>query len=97
MPISVQIKCDICGAVKQQTNHWYLADISIDNGLLDIRPFDLQMAQEFNLSILCGEACVHKYISQNLASLHRSEAADQTTEFKAAITPLDDEQKDTLR
>ena len=69
-------ECDICHTEKKDSNHWYLGRIQdmfseAENQsfhMLQIVPFDLSMAH--NWIILCGEACVHKFISQNLATLH---------------------------
>ena len=72
MPISTEIKCDNCGAVKQATNHWYLVYM-LRNKYITIMPFDFNLAQSVECVILCGEACTMKYISAQLSLLHASE------------------------
>jgi len=52
-----QYKCDGCGAIKGEANHWWLA--SNLSGSLAIAPWDggwaVDRAQHY-----CGAACVHK-------------------------------------
>ena len=54
-----QIKCDFCGHIKAETNHWYRLGID-DDGELIIIPPDC-IGHPFNDDIFldaCGEKCV---------------------------------------
>jgi hypothetical protein len=68
MGISVKVSCDQCGVEKLQTNHWYMATKGTKN--INLQPLDVVMLNEFSYDVLCGEACVHSFLAQNLASLH---------------------------
>jgi hypothetical protein len=75
-------ECDMAGCeqTRKPSNHWFLAENieSLENQYSQIRiyPFTEKMAEvkseisKDGMKVLCGEACVHKYISQSLASLH---------------------------
>ncbi len=66
MGISVKIECDQCKQLRQETNHWYMAEV-FENMRINIFPLDVSNVRQ---KVLCGEACVHSFIAQNLASLH---------------------------
>ncbi len=61
--------CDICGAVKETTNHWWKLGIdrATENKQLAILPFNDDWEPEdyweerFDL---CGESCVLKQVSE---------------------------------
>lgn len=75
MAREIVYKCDMpdCAQVRTPTNHWFLASDTRYGSLLVIVPFTEELANDsYNRICLCGEACVHKFISQNLASLHQS-------------------------
>lgn len=85
MAYSAEFTCDICGAERSSENHWYQAGISkgfpIGISIFKFYELDARDSNSRNKH-LCGEACVHKFISQNLASLYgreRSDAAMQDT------------------
>ena len=65
MGIKTSYECDICHTEKKDSNNWYM--VSVESCIL-IWPFKQNKLD--NKVILCGEACVHKFISQNLATLH---------------------------
>lgn len=73
MSIKILITCDCCGAERKEQNHWFLAHCltALENvsGQLRIDTFNLEMAQEFNYDILCGEACVQQWISLNIGRI----------------------------
>jgi hypothetical protein len=78
MARKVIYECDMAGCeqTRKPSNHWFVAFKACGNAL-NIQPLN---EEEITIQIesgivqvpviLCGEACVHKYISQNLASLH---------------------------
>jgi len=66
VPLDITATCDVCGIAKQTCNHWWIARQS--TGALVIRVYTLAGAQE-GRAILCGEACLHKWVAMNLGSL----------------------------
>ncbi len=68
MGIDVVYKCDNCGIEKQKTNRWF--QITRANAAIRIEALDYRDVSVDNRIILCGEACVHTYIAQSLATLH---------------------------
>lgn len=64
--------CDVCEAQRQKSNHWFIGSISQHHLMLET--FTVSGAKDGlnNTFLFCGEACVSKWISANLASLHRS-------------------------
>jgi hypothetical protein len=71
MPLISTAKCDLCGAERQATNHWFLGRIShsVRKRLAILSYTDAEAAQ--GGSILCGESCLHKWLGQNLEKLAR--------------------------
>lgn len=82
MARQVVYECDMpgCSATRTPTNHWFLTEIITNDDFqysqIKIYPFYELLAEDKSASnsaksmtILCGEACVHKFISQNLSSL----------------------------
>jgi len=71
MGIRTVIECDVCGKQKQETNNWLM--ISTVSNAIVIRPISpAEVREDIHLhwTCLCGEACVIKFVSQNLAALH---------------------------
>ena len=66
MPLDITATCDVCGAIRQKSNSWWIARQS--TGALVIRAYTLTGAQE-GRAILCGEACLHKWVAANLGLL----------------------------
>lgn len=69
MATSTQISCDICGAVKQATNHWFVARTSTYGVRgIAILPINDRTASDpvpgVTLQHICGESCAHKRLSQ---------------------------------
>ena len=63
-----QITCDVCGAQKQDTNHWFVV-VSGDTGtgvVTDQQYRDLiEKVPPFVITVdCCGEACVLKKVSE---------------------------------
>lgn len=75
MPLDITATCDVCGALRQKTNRWWIARQS--TGALVIRAYTLAGAQE-GRAILCGEACLHKWVAANLGSLLEKEKEKET-------------------
>ena len=68
MGITTEVKCDVCEKQKQQTNHWYMVNVSYES--IVIRPLDTNDLDEFQWIICCGEGCTSNYLSAKLATLH---------------------------
>jgi hypothetical protein len=69
MPLTSTAKCDLCGAERKQCNHWFLGRISrgVRRRLAILSYTDAEAAQGGD--ILCGEGCLHKWLTQNLEKL----------------------------
>jgi hypothetical protein len=61
------ITCDMCGAQKRQTNHWFVA--REESGEMRIRGWNSLHLLSHGTKHLCGETCVHKLVSQFLMTL----------------------------
>ena len=71
MACQVTFTCDVCSTVRGLTNNWYLARTKeYQHLVITVIPFDYDMAREGHYMVLCGENCVHTFISQNLSTLH---------------------------
>jgi len=68
MAIETIAKCDLCGAVRQACNHWFLGRHGGGRQSLVILSYSLSEAHEGG-DILCGEGCLHKWLTQNLGEL----------------------------
>lgn len=71
MIIPGQIKCDVCGAVKGETNHWLVA-VTVSNraGIMFI-PAECVEESRNPLAVyedICGHDCAHKHFSRWLES-----------------------------
>lgn len=57
--------CDICGAERKQTNHWFIAEEKA-NGMMSLYPWALPKSEGYHdqpgLKHLCGHQCVHLLI-----------------------------------
>jgi len=82
MARKVSDECDIlgCNSVHTPTNHWFQVRKALAGNII-IEPYNEEeidfdyknrvlKGEKSTYILLCGEECVHKYISQNLASLH---------------------------
>ncbi len=59
------ISCDICGAEKKQTNHWYVA--CEQGGELRVGGWNSRMRQRPGAKHLCGQTCLHKLVDEFMA------------------------------
>ncbi len=78
---SEAVTCDICGRAKQETNHWFVAICR--HGIISICP---TWATAFYAAItespderqdLCGEDCLHKWLSAHLPELKETNAKNK--------------------
>ena len=57
-----QVTCDVCGAQKQETNHWFMLSVGDqDIFVLASSSYRDNYAEPIDL---CGEACVLKKVSE---------------------------------
>lgn len=75
------ITCDICGAEKHQTNHWFIA--YEESGELRISGWNSPRLLCQGTKHLCGERCLHKMIDKFLSEL-MNKSSHSTTEDKPA-------------
>ncbi len=93
--IRLAISCDICGAEKKQTNHWFVA--YEHSGELRISGWNSRNTKRAGSRHLCGQTCLHKlvdeFMAQTIAGDRASAAAEQEISESAAEThyaaPLD--------
>lgn len=60
-----QVKCDVCGVVKQETNHWFLVFISSGMRGFDVRVLlgDINTYDNPHEDV-CGSECLHKLLDK---------------------------------
>jgi hypothetical protein len=68
------ISCDICGAEKKQTNHWYVA--CEQGSEMRLGGWNSRMRQRPGAKHLCGQTCLHKLVDEFMA---RASAARGTS------------------
>lgn len=75
----MQLECDDCGFVKQETNKWYITYRRTD-GALVIEKLNYQQCLEWtitpelqplDLKLHHGDSCLIKYLSETVPSLHK--------------------------
>jgi len=59
------ISCDICGAEKKQTNHWFVA--CEQGGELRLSGWGSNIRQRPGTKHLCGQTCLHKLVDEYIA------------------------------
>ena len=67
------ISCDICGAEKKQTNHWFVA--SEQAGELRISGWSSRNRLRSGSKHLCGQTCLHKLVDEFMAHSIRERIA----------------------
>ncbi len=72
------ISCDICGAEKKQTNHWYVA--CEQAGEMRLGGWNSRMRQRPGAKHLCGQTCLHKLVDEFMARTSAARGASATTE-----------------
>lgn len=66
--------CDICGAVRKEANHWFTAqrELVAKQTWLTLWPWPTGHKAEGNISHLCGESCVLKFVQQYMQEVKNS-------------------------
>jgi hypothetical protein len=59
------ISCDICGAEKKQTNHWFVA--CEQGGELRVSGWNSRNRLRAGSKHLCGQTCLHKLVDEFMA------------------------------
>ena len=85
--IRLAISCDICGAEKKQTNHWFVAYEHA--GELRIGGWNSRYCKRAGSRHLCGQTCLHKlvdeFMAQAIAEDREMAAAEQASLETQAI------------
>ncbi|HEY1767928.1 MAG TPA: hypothetical protein VGG26_09745 [Terracidiphilus sp.] len=61
------ISCDICGAEKRQTNHWFVAYEA--SGELRLGSWASRNRSRPGSKHLCGQTCMHKFVDEFMARI----------------------------
>lgn len=86
------ISCDICGAEKRQTNHWFVAHTR--GGELRVAGWNANGRMRAGAKHLCGQVCLHKLMDEFIAgtisnrAAVASEASDRAESIAATDTSL---------
>lgn len=72
------ISCDICGAEKKQTNHWFVA--SEQAGELRVSGWNSRNRLRPGTKHLCGQTCLHKLVDEFMARSIAGRAAAPAAE-----------------
>jgi hypothetical protein len=75
------ISCDICGAEKKQTNHWFVAYTHA--GELRVSGWGAQGKIRAGSKHLCGQTCLHKLVDEFIAGGATSKVYAPTAEAGA--------------
>lgn len=71
------ISCDICGAEKKQTNHWFVA--YEQGGELRVSGWNSRNRLRPGSKHLCGQTCLHKLVDDFMARTLRARAPQAAT------------------
>jgi hypothetical protein len=80
------ISCDICGAEKKQTNHWFVAYTHA--GELRVSGWGVQGRVRAGSKHLCGQTCLHKLVDEFIAAGANGRVHTPTPEFAAGEGPM---------
>ncbi len=61
--------CDVCGALKQETNHWIIAREKFEDGSILYALWGHTIAIASDRRHLCGAECAAKHLSNYLGKL----------------------------
>jgi hypothetical protein len=86
------ISCDICGAEKKQTNHWFVA--YEQGGELRVSGWNSRNRTRPGSKHLCGQTCLHKLVDDFMARTivrgqgHVAASTAETDAVEAVMHPL---------
>lgn len=72
------ISCDVCGAEKKQTNHWFV--VCELGGELRLAAWSSRMRLRAGAKHLCGQTCLHKLVDEYMARTIAGRVAAATAE-----------------
>src|ERR1700747_1949665 len=83
------ISCDICGAEKRQTNHWFVAYAHA--GELRVTGWSATRRLRAGSKHLCGQTCLHKLVDEFIAGtmVNRPHCAPGSSECQEPIASTD--------
>ena len=61
---TTKVTCDVCGAEKRETNHWYM--VSFSDAFESVSVFVPDPDIEHNSVDVCGKPCAIRLISERL-------------------------------
>jgi hypothetical protein len=73
MIVSTTYRCEICNAVRGESNNWFMGVMLIDEINIYAFPSNPSESERDRCVALCGESCVTKYVSSNLNKLHEDD------------------------
>jgi len=79
--IRLAISCDICGAEKKQTNHWFVA--YEQGGELRVGGWNARFCKKADARHLCGQTCLHKLVDEFMAQTIADDRAAAEPEITA--------------
>jgi hypothetical protein len=82
------ISCDICGAEKKQTNHWFVT--SEQGGELRVSGWSSRNRLRAGSKHLCGQTCLHKLVDEFMASLVAGRKSQPAADIALLDEPLPD-------
>jgi len=81
------ISCDICGAEKRQTNHWFVAyEVGVE---LRVSAWNARNRLRAGAKHLCGQTCLHKLADDFMARAIRAQQTAAGDEPAIAATATD--------
>jgi hypothetical protein len=80
------ISCDICGAEKKQTNHWFVAYTHA--GELRVSGWGVQGRVRAGSKHLCGQTCLHKLVDEFIATGATGRVPTPTPEPASGEKPM---------
>ena len=87
MSVTKKYSCDVCGAERKEANHWFLVYAPLDTTKsIFITAFSFANAEREEAINICGESCLHKWISSNLYLLLPAVTASTLTTDKDLST-----------
>ncbi len=72
------ISCDICGAEKKQTNHWFVVWEQV--GELRVSGWNSRNRLRTGSKHLCGQACLHKLVDEFMAGVIAQKSGNKVEE-----------------
>lgn len=58
------VKCDECGAIKGESNHWLKIQVDPETGAVSVKHCVPMIG--YQERDICGQACFHKYLDRIL-------------------------------